>query len=124
MYSKEFEAGGKSYKLKYDFNAVADIEEKAGYGIGKLISEDMIGFHFIRLFMWGGLRHQDHGITPQRAGMIVKQMLEEGYELEDVSGLVNDGLVAGGIVKVEKEDDSENPTKPEKSGSATKSKST
>lgn len=124
MYGREFEAGGKSYKLKYDFNAVADIEEKAGYGIGKLISEEMIGFHFIRLFVWGGLRHQDPGLTPQRAGMIIKQLLEEGKELEDVSQLINDGLVAGGIVKTETGDEEENFTKPEKSGSAKQSKNT
>ena len=56
MYSQEFELGGKTKKLRYDFNAIADVEESAGMGIAKIFSADMVGLHTIRLLIWAGLK--------------------------------------------------------------------
>lgn len=94
----EFEVDGKVKRLRYDFNALADLEEQAGAGVAKLFREDMIGFHTIRLLFWAGLRWEDHGLTMQRAGMIVKQLLEEGHTFEQLTDYVSRALMLSGLV--------------------------
>ncbi len=107
MRSVEIEIDGKIKRLRYDFNALADIEERAGVGIGSLFSPDRIGFSTIRLLIWGGLKHEDRGLTLERAGMLVKQMIDEGHDFESVAGLVNEALKFSGLFP-----DDENPTSP------------
>lgn len=123
MYSKEFEVGGKTKRLKYDFNAIADVEELSGMGMSKLFSEDMVGFHTIRLLIWAGLKHEERGITTQRAGMIIKDMITDGYELESIMELIMDALMKSGVIPKEVVENNENPTIPEKSGLPKQSKS-
>ncbi len=93
----EITVGDKVKKLRYDFNAIADLEQQVGSGIVKLFSEEMIGFHTIRLLFWAGLRWEDQGLTMQRAGMIIKQLLEEGYTFEQLSGFVSEALKLSGL---------------------------
>ena len=124
--SVEFTVKGKAKRLRYDFNAIADIEEKAGAGVMKLFSDEMMGFHTIRLLLWGGLRHEDHGLTIQRAGMIITDLMDEGVELQEIGDLITKGLMASGIIKQEDldeedEDNSGNPTEPVKQSGSPKS---
>ncbi len=119
MRSVEIEIGGKVKRLRYDFNALADIEEKAGVGIGSLFNSERIGFSTIRLLIWGGLKHEDRGLTLERAGMLVKQMIDEGYDFESVAGLVNEALKVSGLFP-----DDTNPTSPPKQAAASRKKST
>lgn len=124
MYSKEFEVNGKTKRLKYDFNAIADVEELSGVGMAKLFSDEMVGFNTIRLLIWAGLKHEERGITTQRAGMIIKDMMESGYELDTIMELIMEALTKSGIFpKDTVEQSDENPTKPERSGLPKQSKS-
>ena len=117
MYSQEFEVGGKLRRLKYDFNAIADVEEVSGMGLMKIFSEEMIGFNTIRLLMWAGLKHEDRGITTQRAGMIIKDMIGEGHDFDSIMNLIISALNKSGLFPVDiGEEKEENPTLPEKSG--------
>ena len=122
MYSSEFEVNGKTKRLKYDFNAIADVEEKSGMGMAKLFSEDMVGFNTIRLLVWAGLRHEERGITTDRAGMIIKDMMESGYTLETIMELIMEALTKSGVIPKDAVEKDENPTIPEKSGLPKQSK--
>ena len=62
------ELDDKPRRLRYQYNDIADVEEKAGLGIAAIFNEDRIGFHSIRLLIWGGLKWADHGLTIHRAG--------------------------------------------------------
>lgn len=106
-----FEVKNNTKRLRYDFNALADIEQMAGVGAEELFSQKRAGFHLIRLLLWGGLRADDPGITVQRAGLIVSDMLKEGYTLEDIGALIQDGLIKSGLLdKADEEaEESENP---------------
>lgn len=75
--------GGKQYVLKYDFNAVADIEEKGQIGIAEMLSEKRIGFNAIRLMFWGGMKWLNSGFTITKAGEMVSQFIQEGGDLQD-----------------------------------------
>ena len=123
MYSKEFVLGNKTRRLKYDFNAIADIEEKSGQGMAKLFSVDMMGLHTIRLLVWAGLKHEDPGITIQRAGMVIRDLMDEGRDLEFIMELIVDALSKSGVFPKDTFGDdkkTENPTLPEKSGQSPK----
>lgn len=124
MYSKEFVVGNKTRRLKYDFNAIADIEESSGMGMAKIFSAEMMGLHTIRLLVWAGLKHEDPGITIQRAGMIIRDMMAEDYALDDIMVLITDALSNSGVFPKDTFDgddkQNENPTMPEKSGQSLK----
>jgi hypothetical protein len=77
MRSYSFTAGDKDYTARYDFNAIADMEEMANKPIQVIMGEGT-GFHSFRLLIWGGLKWKDAGITKQRAGMILNKLTEEG----------------------------------------------
>ncbi len=118
----EFEVDGKVKKLRFDFNAIADLEQQAGSGVVNLFSEERVGFHTIRLLFWAGLRWEDNGLTMQRAGMVIKQLLEEGHSLEDLSEWISKALKLSGLFGEQKEDgDKKDPFVQEKQTQSKKS---
>ncbi len=96
---KSFTVKDKEYWLKYDFNAVADMEEKmGGRSITTIFSEDNAGFSAMRLLIWGGIKHAINGLTVQRVGMLLQEYIEEGG---DVGQLINDaGILLGQHLKM------------------------
>lgn len=105
---------GEQMVMRLDFNAVADLEELLGRGIGSLMSEENVGFNVIRGFYWAGLKHKDKGLTVQRAGNFVQKEIQGGRAMEDLMVPVTEALIASGLVERsddenddEKEDDDE-----------------
>jgi len=98
MTGVEIEIGGKSRKLRYDFNAIADIEKAAGLGIGAMFDENRTGFNSIRLLVWGGLKWQERGLTVERTGQLVGDYLKDGGSLEELMGKVTDALRQSGVI--------------------------
>ncbi len=95
----EVDLDDKPRKLRYRYNDVADVEEKAGLGIGAMFSEDRTGFHSIRLLIWGGLKWADRGLTVHRAGDLIQTYLDRGGELNKLMEKVRQALERGGIMK-------------------------
>jgi len=121
MHSIEFELYGKTKRLRYDVNAIADIEDTAGVGVFSLVSDQKrIGYSSLRVLFWGGLKHEDRGITLDRAGLILKQLLDEGKTFDDLYLLALKGLKLSGVFPEAIADElekaltemEENPTKP------------
>ena len=98
MNGVEIELGGKSRRLRYDFNAIADIEQKAGLGIGALFDENRAGLNSLRLLIWGGLKWQERGLTVERTGQLVGDYLKDGGSLEELMGKVTDALRQSGVI--------------------------
>lgn len=100
-------------KLRLDFNALADAEEKLGMGVGELFSETRMGFSTIRGLYWAGLRWQDKGLTIERTGKILMKCIqEEKTDLEALGKDLTEAMIAGGLMKREaveelQEDDEE-----------------
>jgi len=123
----EFEAGGKLYKLRYDFNAIADLEQRAGAGVVKLFNEEQIGFNTIRMLVWAGLKWSNPGLTVEDAGRVVVAFISDGNTVEDLSANITKALNTSGLFGKpddEKGDDSEPPFQeevlPKKSASSKK----
>ncbi|PTX39070.1 tail tube GTA-gp10-like protein [Gemmobacter caeni] len=75
----QFSAGGETYRLKFDFNALADYESIAGAAVwgaldrfaeGEASAEDM------RAMLWACLQEHHTGITLREAG----RLMSEGQE--------------------------------------------
>jgi len=84
MKTYTFEIDDTSYTLKYDYNAICDIEEKAGKPIQILFNEEMIGLYTVRVLLWGGLKWRNQGLTIQQVGLLIKKVIDSG-QYQDVS---------------------------------------
>jgi hypothetical protein len=100
-------AGGERKPFRLDFNAVADLEGMMGKGINALVNEENVGFNTIRAFYWAGLKFKDKGLTLNKAGNLVQELLYEGKEFKELMAPVTEALIAAGIVK-RKETDTDN----------------
>lgn len=76
----EVELGGKTRLLKYDFNAICEIEERTGKGVAAIFSEQNVGFNTIRLFLWAGLKWKIPGLQPQQVGEWLQKEAENGRQ--------------------------------------------
>ncbi len=90
--------GGKPKRLRYDFNALADLEAKAGAGIGALMSEERVGLNTMRLLIWAGLKHEDRTLTPEKVGDMLQTLMEGGMELSVPMAAVTKALQQSGII--------------------------
>ena len=77
----EVELGGKVRLLRFDYNAVCDIEQQFGKGIASIFSQEQIGFNVVRLFYWAGLKWKDQGLTTQRVCQLLQEEMENGSDL-------------------------------------------
>lgn len=102
------EINGEQKPFRLDLNAIADLEELLGKGIGSILTEENVGFRTIRAFYWAGLRFKDRGLTVERAGDMVQKMLsEDGKSFADLMVPVQEALVASGLIKMKKADEEE-----------------
>lgn len=80
------ELGGKNRRIRFDYNALADLEQMSGTSIQKLFSDTgNIGFNFIRMLVWAGLKSSEPGLTVQRAGALINQSIEAGTSLDVIA---------------------------------------
>ena len=88
----------KARKLRFDFNAIADLEQKAGVGIGALLSEEKVGFNTLRLLLWSGLKWEDRKLTSEQAGDLMQDFVENGGDLTYISVLITKALEKSGML--------------------------
>jgi hypothetical protein len=96
------ELGGKTRTIKFDYNSICDMEEKANMGIPQIMSENA-GFNTLRLLMWSGLKHENRGLTLDMVGLWIQKYLDEGNELEKLYSDVAKALMDSGIMGKNKE---------------------
>lgn len=116
----EVEFKGKAHLLRFDFNAIADIEEYFGKGIGAIMDEERVGFSTVRALYWGGLKWKIKGLTIEKTGkMIQKKMIEDESNFKELMEPIVKGLQASGYMgkpnpEGEEEDDNEDTEDDEK----------
>lgn len=93
--------------MKFDYNAIADLEEHYGLGISEIVSKKRIGFATIRALYWAGLKWKDKGITIQRAGNYINELIKEGQTFEQLMEPVKEALERSGLFKFGKTDAAE-----------------
>jgi len=100
-YGIHIELNGKARRLRYDLNALAEVEEKLGISIAQF-ADVPISIRTIRTLIWAGLIHEDADITEKDVGAWIGP---GGLSMTDAMGAVGKALAEafGG----------ENPTTPE-----------
>lgn len=103
--------GGKVRRLRYDFNAISELEEKLGITIGQLMSADhKSGFREIRGFLLVGLKWENRALTPEKIGELIQKHIDEGGELSLVMDKCTEALKRSGLFGKPREDAAD-PTK-------------
>jgi len=105
----EVEFEGKNKLLRFDFNAMADLEDLFGGGIGYIFREHNIGFKTVRGFYWAGLKWKERGLTIERVGQMLQTKIEEGKNIEELMDPIIKALERSGFLgkKKDEEEDSE-----------------
>tara|TARA_R110000824_G_scaffold31342_5_gene102133 strand:- start:1384 stop:1743 length:360 start_codon:yes stop_codon:yes gene_type:complete len=60
--------GGRERVVRFRTNQIAQLEDLAGKGIMKLMSEDAIGIGLLRDALFVGLLHDERKLTPTKVG--------------------------------------------------------
>ena len=93
--------------LRYDFNALCEIENESGLGITEIINSTKITYT-TRVMLWGGLLHQKPNLTVKEAGEIIQDNLKNGKSLNDISEVIIKALTKSGVLgNNKKEEDNE-----------------
>lgn len=94
--------------LRFDVNAISDLEELLGMGVGEIVGNPKLsGFRTVRGLVWAGLKHEDPTITPQKAGDLMQDFMEKtGKGIEVIASLVSQAILESGAFDTKKK---ENP---------------
>lgn len=97
----------RARKLRFDPNAIADVEGALGMGISRIFREDMMGIRVLRALVWAGLKWEDRGLTLERTGVLIGNYLGFGGKLTDLTRTVMEAVEASGWISGEADDEEE-----------------
>jgi len=89
------EIGGETYQLRYDFNALAQLDQRLGQSFFKVLSEGNIGFHVIREALIAGLSNPANGRGAATKAIQNLDVTRFDYYIDKVF----EGLEAAGLIK-------------------------
>ena len=103
---------GKPYTLRYDFNAMCDMEDILGKSVMEVFkSEDQIGFKVFRSIIWAGL-NRTHPMTVEEAGELVgNEIIGKPNRLQELYGQIETCMRQDGVF-----DEEPAPETPQKAG--------
>lgn len=87
------EIGGQEYVLRYDFNALAQLEERLGQSIVEVLGKGNIGFRFVREALIVGLRNPVNGRSAAEAANKLEPSKFSYYFSRIVDALIASGLL-------------------------------
>ncbi len=94
----EVELGGSIRRLRFDFNAIIDLEEYFGKGIGAIMSEEQVGFRVMRALYWAGLKSYNRRVNIEQVGIWLQEEIENGKALDELFEPVTKALQASGLL--------------------------
>ena len=72
-----FEAGGRAFRLKYDWNAAAEFEEASGRPLSDAlldVAREKLSAKSLRAMLWAGLQADHPDVTLKETGRLIDQM--------------------------------------------------
>jgi hypothetical protein len=79
---KKITLTGEDYVLKFDFNAISELEQHYQKGIHAIVSEETIGFNTVRNIFWAGMLWKNPNLKPYHVGRMLEQDLEENNSFD------------------------------------------
>lgn len=89
---KEF--AGRELALRYTFNSICAMEDRAGMPLDKLLIRK---YSPVRLLFWGALIDRQPDISLREAGDIIGAHIRGGGTLEQIAALCSDALDRAGF---------------------------
>jgi len=89
------EIGGETYQLRYDFNALAQLDQRLGQSFFKVLSEGNIGFHVIREALIAGLSNPANGRGAATRALQHLEVARIDYYIDKIF----EGLEAAGLIR-------------------------
>lgn len=83
--------------LRYTINALADLEQHLGTGLGGVMLTGKVGIGFMRGFLWAGLKHEDARLSVERAGQLLQDYLDRGGDLASLANSMNEAMQIAGF---------------------------
>lgn len=93
----------KNFNLKYDFNALCEIEDKTNMGIIELVNSPKL-MYSTRVMLWGGMLHLHPSITLEEVGDMILEEIKKGKKLDEFSEIVVKSLTESGVLGNSKKD--------------------
>ena len=93
------EIGGETYQLRYDFNALAQLDQRLGQSFVKMLSEGNIGFYVIREALAAGLSNPANGRGAATKALQHLEVAKVAYYIDKII----EGLEAAGFKPKEAE---------------------
>ena len=72
-----FEVEGKTYRLRFSWNAAAEFEEPAGrsfYDAADALAAGRLSVRTLRAMLWAGLQEHQPGLTLKEAGVLIEKV--------------------------------------------------
>jgi len=88
------DVAGRQLRLKYTFNSICAIEDRAGCALDELMQRR---FAPVRLLFWGALTELQPEISLHEAGEIIGAHVQAGGSLDDIAGLCLEALERAGF---------------------------
>lgn len=108
MKSVPIELGGKMRNIRYNTNAICDIETTAGQPIMSVYRSGLVG---VRMMLWGGMKWEEKGLTPNLVGLWLDDYYDEGGKFEELNKIILEALQNSGFYKSLTEDEAEQEEK-------------
>lgn len=79
---KKIKLNGEIEILKYDFNAISELEEYYGKGVHGIVNEESMGFNTVRNFLWAGMLWKNPNLKTYHVGQLLEKEVEENDEFD------------------------------------------
>jgi hypothetical protein len=99
---KKITLNGELHILKFDFNAIAELEEYYGKGIHAVIGEEQMGFNTVRNILWAGMLWKSPNLKPSHVGQWLNEELEgnEDLSMEELFKISLEALFNSKVMKL------------------------
>lgn len=94
------EVGGRELRLRYTFNSICAMEERAQEGLDRIMKR---AYSAVRLLFWGALIELQPGITMAEAGDIIGAHIKAGGSIDEVALICAEALEKAGFALPEEE---------------------
>lgn len=112
-HSTPFPFFDRARKLRFDVNALCDLEATLGQSVGAAFTDGKAGISTLRALLWAGLKWEEPSLTEKKVGEFLQTYLENGGTVDQIADVVGKAMIDSGIVgksKAEGESaDAENP---------------
>lgn len=93
----------KERSLRYNINALADLEEITGLNIGEIALSGGMSIRIMRALLWAGLRHESKDLTLREAGNLLQKFMDNKGDFNELGEKILEAMKASGLITEDKE---------------------